>query len=171
MRHSVIYLVGFMGSGKTSVGRRLAGLLGWSFVDLDDEIEKRAGTRIRDLFRIHGEEHFRRLERQELERMCEISQAVVALGGGAFCSDENQELIARYGVTVWLDSPLDLSTARCGDDDSRPLAGSPEEMANLLERRRPFYARAMLRVGTADRPVDDVAREIIQRLEAMDFLG
>jgi shikimate kinase len=171
MRYSIIYLVGFMGSGKTSVGRRLAGLLGWSFVDLDDEIEKRAGARIRELFRIHGEDHFRRLERQELERMGETSQAVVALGGGAFCSDENQELIARKGVTVWLDSPLDLLMARCRGEDSRPLAGSAEEMARLLEGRRPFYARATLRVETADRPADEVAREILGRLRAMDLSG
>jgi shikimate kinase len=160
-----------MGSGKTSVGRRLAELLGWSFVDLDDEIEKRAGMRIRELFRIHGEEHFRRLERQELAQTREISQAVVALGGGAFCSDENRELIAPFGVTVWLDSPFELSIARCGDDGSRPLAGSPVEMAKLLERRRPFYARASLRVETAGRPADDVAHEIVQRVQAMDFPG
>src|SRR5512136_2261829 len=111
---SNIYLVGFMGSGKTSVGRRLAELLGWTFVDLDEEIEKRAGQSIPEIFRLRGEKHFRSLEREELERECRGSNTVIALGGGTFCSTENRETITRTGISVWLDAPIELLSARCG---------------------------------------------------------
>jgi len=156
-----LYLLGFMGAGKTSVGRRLAELLGWTFIDLDLEIEKREGMPISEIFRLRGEARFRVLELQELQRASEARSTVIAIGGGAFCSAENQAIIARSGISVWLDAPIDLLFARCGGDATvRPLFSGISEMAQLLERRRPFYARAQLHLQVGNLGVEDLARRI-----------
>lgn len=156
----IVYLVGFMGTGKTEVGRRLAELLDWTLIDLDQEIELRDGTAIREIFERRGEAHFRALERQELQRVSERKHTVVAVGGGAFCSAENREVIARTGVSIWLDGPIEVLFARCRGEASRPLFTTREEMAQLLERRRPDYAKADLHVQVAGQSVDDVALRI-----------
>src|SRR5436190_21025868 len=103
---SSIYLVGFMGAGKTSVGQRLAELLGWSFVDVDQKIEEREGTPIREIFLRAGEPYFRRVESVELHSLSAARNLVVALGGGAFCGLENQRVAQRSGTRVGLDAPL-----------------------------------------------------------------
>lgn len=157
-----IYLVGFMGSGKTSVGRRLAELLGWTFLDLDEEIEKREGKSITEIFRLWGEEHFRSLEREELERECQKRRTVIALGGGTFCNAENRESTTCTGISIWLDAPIELLTARCGAcPGSRPLYAGKDEMAMLLARRLPDYAQAQVRVPVGNLDVDELAREIL----------
>jgi shikimate kinase len=150
-----------MGAGKTTVGERLAELLGWSFVDLDQRIEQREGEVIRDLFRCKGEPYFRQVEREELKRASTEARTVVALGGGAFCSPENQQIVHATGASVWLDAPLDLLFARCGDDRSRPLFTTREEMQQLLDRRRPFYARARLHIEVAGLTVDEISHQIL----------
>ena len=159
-----IYLVGFMGSGKTSVGRCLAGRLGVRFVDLDAEIEVRAGRTIREIFREQGEGRFRRLESEELVRVAAVPAAVIALGGGAFCSEENRRTVAASGVSVWLDVPLGVLLARCADDRSRPLIGGDLEMERLLDHRRASYARADIRLTAGDLPADAVAEEVLRAL-------
>jgi shikimate kinase len=161
VKASIVYLVGFMGAGKTAVGRRLAELLAWPFLDLDQEIEKREGTTVIEIFQRRGENYFRALEREELQRVSREVNTVVAVGGGGFCSAENQEIIARTGAAVWLEAPIELLFARCSRDAStRPLFASIEEMAQLLEARRPFYAKASLRVQVAGLDVDGLARKI-----------
>ena len=166
MNGSIIYLVGFMGAGKTEVGRRLAELLGWPFVDLDLEIEKCEGMPIPEIFQRRGEAYFRELERNRLQRVSEGRNAVVAVGGGGCCSTANQEVIERTGISVWLDAPLETLCARCsGSPGSRPLFASMEVMAQLLESRRPFYARARLHLQVAGRSVDDLAQQILQSTE------
>lgn len=165
----IVYLVGFMGTGKTEVGHRLAELLEWTFIDLDQEIEKRDGTTIREIFERLGEAHFRALERQELQRVSKRRHAVVAVGGGAFCSAENQEIMARTGISVWLDAPVEVLFARCCGEASRPLFTTMEEMALLLERRRPHYAKADLHVQVVGQSVDDLALQI--RAALVDYLG
>jgi len=165
----ILYLVGFMGAGKTELGRRLAELLEWTFIDLDQEIEERDGTTIREIFERRGEAHFRALERQELQRVSERRHAVVAVGGGAFCSAENQEIMARTGISVWLDAPVEVLFARCRGEASRPLFTTVEEMALLHKRRRPYYAKAELHVQVAGQGVDDLAIQI--RAALVDYLG
>ena len=157
----IVYLVGFMGAGKTSVGGRLAELLGWSFVDLDRRIEQREGEPIRDLFRRKGEPYFRRIEREELLRASTETETVVALGGGAFCSPENQQIVHDTGASIWLDAPLDLLFERCADDQTRPLFTTRDEMRQLLDRRRPFYAQAELHIEVAGLTVDEISRRIL----------
>jgi len=161
MSNSVVYLVGFMGAGKSAVGESLAEMLRWPFVDLDREIEKRAAMTIPEIFRYCGEARFRNLETEELKRVSGLTDAVVALGGGAFCSVENREIVARTGVSVWLDAPLELLFERCcAEAAARPLFTTREEMAGLLEHRRPFYAESALHVMVAGRSADEIAREI-----------
>ncbi len=167
MKGTIIYLVGFMGAGKTEVGRRLAELLSWPFVDLDQEIERREGKTISEIFRERGEAFFRELERQELLRVSREKNTVVAVGGGAFCVPEIQEIIAGTGMSVWLDAPLDLLLARCkAAAGSRPLLTTRQEMSLLLERRRPYYEKATLRLQVAGLDVDGVARRILDECQS-----
>ncbi len=159
---AIIYLVGFMGAGKTCVGRRLAELSDRSFVDLDDWIEDREGTSIREIFRLHGEHYFRHVEREELQKASRMSAAVVALGGGAFCAEENQAIVKDTGLSVWLHAPLELLYARCAGDAARPLLTTPEALGTLFRQRIPFYRRADYCIEVTEMPVDAVARRIVQ---------
>jgi shikimate kinase len=161
---ALIYLVGFMGAGKSTVGRRLAERLGWSFVDLDIAIEARAGEPIRELFRRAGELHFRRLESEELRRVSGGARIVVALGGGAFCLPENEATVRATGTSVYLDAPAGVLYARCDGDDARPLFSDRAGMEELLDRRRPLYERADFRVD-ASCPVEEVVDQILGALE------
>ncbi len=152
-----IYLVGFMGSGKSTVGKLLAYELGWSFVDLDDDIEAAQGRTIADIFDKEGEEEFRRLETQAIQKRVRTIQTgrpmVVALGGGAFSVQANYELLQDNGVTVWLDCPLTLIRARLGGGVDRPLARDPSHFEHLYFARRAAYQRADYRVEiTGDDP-------------------
>jgi shikimate kinase len=145
-----VYLVGFMGSGKSTVGRLLADRLGWEFIDLDREIEAEQGITIAEIFDQYGEEHFRRIEtdaiRQHVRRVRTGRPAVMALGGGAFCRDANYEMLQENGVTVWLDCPLEVARRRA--DATRPLARDAGKFAALYESRRTAYARADFRIET-----------------------
>lgn len=145
-----IYLAGFMGSGKSTVGRLLADRLGWEFVDLDEEIEAAERASISEIFETRGEEYFRRVETEAIRtRVYKVRAgcpSVVALGGGAFVSDVNFDLLEDHGITVWLDCPLDVARRRVAEFDNRPLARDPVKFAELYEKRRPSYARADYRV-------------------------
>jgi shikimate kinase len=159
-----IYLVGFMGVGKTCVGQCLAGLLDRPFIDLDLEIEKREGKSVREIFAQCGEGYFRLVENEELMRVTAGPPRVIALGGGAFCRPGNCEIVEANGKSVWLDAPLDVILARCDGDTSRPLFTTRPEMEALLERRRPFYEKASIRVNVTDLTIEDVARLILRAL-------
>ncbi len=157
-----IYLVGFMGSGKTTVGRLLADRLGWDFIDLDAEIEAEQKIRIAEIFDQCGEEHFRQLEteaiRKRVHKVRAGSPTVMALGGGALLREENYDLLEDHGVTVWLDCPLELARRRVETATHRPLARDPKTFAALYEARRPGYGRAGYRVEIhSDDPVEAVA--------------
>ncbi len=164
-RTPAIYLVGFMGSGKTTVGRSLAETLGWRFVDIDDDIEARAGLPIPRIFEEQGEPEFRRIESESLEarvRAAERGQAmVVALGGGAFVQARNAALIAPHGVSVWLDCPFDQVKARVERQGNRPLARDPEAFERLYHARRPVYAKADFRVTVDGDDPRPAVREIL----------
>ncbi|MES1260209.1 MAG: shikimate kinase [Acidobacteriota bacterium] len=159
-----IYLAGFMGSGKSTVGRVLADKLGWDFVDLDGEIETREQTTISQIFEVRGEAEFRRIESdmirfwvREIERG---SPTVIALGGGAFVQPGNFDLIANHGISIWIDCSIEVIRARLAEETHvRPLARHPEKFRQLFEDRRLGYARADFRV--------DGDCEIVSSVEAM----
>lgn len=146
-----IFLVGFMACGKSTIGRLLADTLGWSFADIDEDIERQARRSISDIFEIQGEEAFRRLEREAIAaRVLRIEggqPTVVALGGGAFARPENYELVAANGVSIWLDCPLEVLLRRIIGDTARPLARDLERFKQLYEARLPAYRRADFRVA------------------------
>jgi len=141
-----LYLVGFMGCGKSVVGAQLAGRLGWSFGDLDTDIESGEGVSIAEIFDARGEAEFRRLETEALRRRVHMVQAgealVRALGGGAFVQSRNYELVENNGVTVWLDCPLPMIRRRLEGVTDRPLARDPQKFERLYYTRRENYALA-----------------------------
>lgn len=162
-----IYLVGFMGSGKSTVGRLLAERLGWHFVDLDEDIEAAAGMRILEIFETRGEAEFRRMEYEAMrERVRAIEcgrPTVLALGGGAIVQPENYSLVENNGITIWLDCSFQTVLRRVAGAAHRPLARDPESFARLYEARRDSYARADYRIaGDCDDPV--VAVDAVLRL-------
>ncbi|HYX54448.1 MAG TPA: shikimate kinase [Candidatus Limnocylindrales bacterium] len=167
-----VFLIGFMGAGKTSAGKALAAHLGWRFQDLDDLIEAREGARIATLFTERGEAGFRDAEAQALEHLLQDaasqSDLVVALGGGTFVQPRNRVLLERYGaVTVLLDAPAEELRRRCqAEDRIRPLAGDEERFLELYVERQPAYARARHKVQTMNKTVKAVAAEIAELLSS-----
>jgi shikimate kinase len=158
-----ILLVGFMGAGKSSVGRELARLLDDSFVDLDESITKMEGRTPSELIDEDGEESFRAAETRALLTAFDYGTArVIALGGGALTSSATRELIAgRNCFIIWLDAPFELCWQRIEGDDSRPFAREREQARRLYEERREFYALADCRVEVgAGKSVEAVAAEI-----------
>jgi shikimate kinase len=146
-----IYLAGFMGSGKSTVGRALADALGWHFVDLDEEIERREGMTISEIFERRGEPAFREIESRVLREQVHAIECgrphVVALGGGAFVQEENFTVLSNNGVTVWLDCPWETVKKRLAGFDHRPLARDPEKLRQLFTERTRAYAHADYRVA------------------------
>lgn len=149
-----IYLVGFMGCGKTTIGRMYADEIGWRFGDLDDDIEFSQKTTITDLFARLGEPEFRRIETEAIQkRVLSIrrgSPTVLSLGGGAFAGEQNIELLSDNGVTVWINTSLDIMCDRVARADHRPLARDMDRFRQLYEQRIPFYERAEYRVDVPD---------------------
>lgn len=162
-----IYLVGFMGCGKSTVGRALADELGWNFFDLDVEIENHAGSTIGDIFDTQGEEIFRVLESAALVKRVRAVESghpqVIALGGGALMNDKNFELVSNHGVVVWLDAPFDLIERRVAVESHRPLARDLSKLRELFELRCFRYSQADYRV---DAP-DEEAIATVQRILAL----
>jgi shikimate kinase len=160
-----IYLVGFMGSGKSTVGRHLARRLGWSFFDLDDEIEAAEKTTIAQIFETRGEAEFRRIESEMLSQHVRSIErghpAVVALGGGAFLAAPNRELASDHGVTVWLDCDFDRIARRVAQADHRPLARNPAKLAALFDERRDTYRLADVHIPVETDEPEAVAVAIL----------
>jgi shikimate kinase len=158
-----VYLVGFMGSGKSTVGRRLAERLGMDFVDLDDDIEAAAGRRIAEIFSQDGEGAFRDAEHAALA--ARVGQPVVlALGGGAFTFARNRELLAGAGTSVWLDCPFAMALRRVEGFGHRPLAQDPERFRELFEKRQADYALADVRVAVRSDDPEETAAVIEEAL-------
>jgi shikimate kinase len=157
-----VLLSGFMGAGKTTVGRLLAARLGWPFVDLDAEIEARSGLAVRELFARHGEPEFRRRERQVLVEMLERDPLVLATGGGTLVDPDNLELAKRAGLVVWLNPPFAVIARRIGPLGKRDRPLFPDEAAafDLYRRRLPTYRLADL---TLDVGADECAEEVAAR--------
>jgi shikimate kinase len=178
-RLKLVCLAGFMGSGKSTVGRQLAQQLGWRFIDLDERIEQQSGLRITDIFDRVGESSFREIERTELSRaLGEASSSpvpiVLALGGGTFTQQANLDLLRaacipeglpRAGCVVWLDCPVEQLLARCVVMDDRPLFRDEISFRKLYEERLPFYRLADLHVEGSGEP-RIVAERILAALDS-----
>jgi shikimate kinase len=162
---SPLVLAGFMGSGKTTVGRELAQRLGWRFCDLDERIEASAGATIAAIFKQRGEADYRQLEHQELLRAlgpARERRTVLALGGGTFAQPANLEPIrAAGGVTVFLEVPLDLLLQRCAGIANRPLFRDALSFRELYEQRLPYYRQAAATVDAAA-PPEVVAERVLE---------
>jgi shikimate kinase len=175
LRPTAVFLVGFMGAGKTTVGRVLGQRLNWVFEDLDERIERREGRTIAEIFRDSGEPAFRRAEHGALRELMEElhggSVRIIALGGGAFVQEENTVLLLNSGLpTVFLDAPVDELWRRCCDHavdagTERPLLQSLEIFRKLYETRRAGYMRARITIQTCGRTADQIAAEIAEKLE------
>lgn len=164
-----LVLVGMMGAGKTTVGRRLAHRLGRSFVDSDEEIEKAAGMKIDDIFATHGESDFRAGEARVIARLLKDEGLVLGTGGGAFMNAETRALIKQGAVSVFITADFDLLFSRVSRRNNRPLlktANPRETLRQLIEVRYPVYAEADVTVESRDVPQDVVASETIDALIA-----
>jgi shikimate kinase len=163
-----VVLVGFMGAGKSTIGRRLAKRLGFSFMDLDQRIEVRAGRKIAAIFQEQGEAAFRELELEESRRVASLTRVVVATGGGAVAQDATRNALQQGAFTVWLQCSLGTALRRVPRDGSRPLVGNREIMRALLAEREPSYRRADVAVDTSRRTPREVVERIVELLEGRE---
>jgi len=162
-----IVLVGLMGAGKSTVGRRLAKRLGLPFVDSDVEIEEASGATTADLFERYGEHDFRDGERRLVARLVEGDVRVIATGGGAFIDPRTRELLNERAITIWLDAPIDVLAERTRRRDNRPLlrkGNRAATLARLAEERRQSYAEARIHIRSGSGAHSDVVEAIIAAL-------
>lgn len=162
-QRKVIYLVGFMGSGKSTAGKLLASELGWPFIDLDETIEAAEKRTIRQIFEQEGEAPFRAIEHAVLVETSKTEPAVIALGGGTFAQRPNFDFIrSSDGVTIWLDCSLAELRRRCEGVSNRPLFRDPDSFALLLSQRLPFYQLAQYKISTDRRSPAEVVEQILR---------
>jgi len=172
---NIIYLAGFMGSGKSTIGPILANALGFDFVDIDKLIEERTGKQITEIFRQMGEKAFRALEHELLVEVSSKGGGVVALGGGAVGNQENLDLIRSTGIMVYLQLPPEEAVRRMRNKSDRPMLRDAEgnklsetelrkKVEELLKRREPFYAQADLVIPTGGKRVGGTVDEIVRKL-------
>jgi shikimate kinase len=161
-----IYLVGFMGCGKTTVGRLLADQLGWHFVDMDEYIEAQEKMAIFEIFEMRGEQAFRQIETEALRVRVRAIEAgrpsVLALGGGAYVQPANYDLLHDRGVTLWLDCPFEVVKARVEQATHRPLARDPQRFRQLFDERQAAYGRADYRIPIESDDPDKAVQAILQ---------
>jgi len=161
-----LYLVGFMGSGKSAVGRLLADELGWGFADIDADIEKAQATSIAEIFDTRGEQDFRILEREAIRKRVRDIECgrpmVLALGGGAFVDPENRKVLEERGVTIWLDCPFPRISARLDGQTDRPLARDAERFRQLFDDRRDCYSKAEYRIEADTDDASAIVAEILK---------
>jgi shikimate kinase len=163
-----IVLVGLMGAGKSTVGRRLSQKLGLPFRDADHEIEAAAGMSIPDIFSIHGEAYFRDGERRVIGRLLQEGPMVLATGGGAYMNEETRARIAEHGISVWLRADLDVLMRRVRKRATRPLLQNPDPegtMRQLMAIRHPVYALANLTVDSHEAPHDRVVLDVMKAVQ------
>jgi shikimate kinase len=160
-----IYLVGFMGAGKSTLARALAARLDWRVEDIDERIERAERRDIPSIVRQHGEPYFRALERASLIELLPVRGAVVATGGGTFEDPRNRELMLRDGVVIWLDVPFGTLLDRVPVDGRRPLAADRGSLEALYNQRLAAYRLAPVRVDASRGPVDLLVDQIVDGLE------
>lgn len=156
-----IVLVGMMGAGKSSIGRRLASRLGIPFIDADTEIESAAGMTIPEIFEKHGEPYFRAGEARVIARLLDNGPQVLATGGGAVMDPQTRALIGQKGISIWLKADIDVLLKRTKRRNDRPLV---EKIKDLLPAREPIYAQADIIIQSRDEPHDAIIDEIMGEL-------
>ena len=164
-----IALVGLMGVGKSTIGRRLANALGRPFVDADHAIEDAAQHKISEIFEQFGEDYFRDGERRVIARLIEEHDGVIATGGGAFVNDDTRALILEKAIAVWIDCDIDTLVERTARKNTRPLlkTGDPREiLSNLYENRKGFYSQAQIHVMSDAGPHDYTVTKILEALDS-----
>ena len=164
MKVDKLYLVGFMGAGKTTVARALGRRLGWQVEDVDERIEARERRTVASIFSQQGEPYFRQAERQVLHDLIPLRHAIVATGGGTFVDAENRSVMLADGAVVWLDVPLTGVFDRVPADGRRPLAADRVQMERLYQLRQLAYAHAHLRID-ASAPVPEIVERILEWIE------
>jgi shikimate kinase len=156
-----LYLVGFMGAGKTTVARALGRRLGWRTEDVDERIEARERRTVASIFAQQGEAYFREVERAVLHDLLPDRNVIVATGGGTFVDPGNRAVMLADGAVAWLDLPLDLIVRRVPRDGRRPLAADRVQMEQLYARRLPAYALAHVRID-ASRPTEEIVERLLE---------
>ena len=162
-----LVLVGLMGVGKSTIGRRLAARLHLPFVDADEEIERAAGMTIQEIFDRHGEAAFRDGERRVIARLIDGSPKVIATGGGAFVNEQTRSLILEKATAIWLDADIDILVGRVSRRDGRPLLKGKDPrdvLVRLAAERSPFYEQAQIRVRSTDSPHDATVEAIVEAI-------
>lgn len=167
----IIVLVGIMGSGKTTIGKRLAKKLKIDFIDSDHEIEKQTGKTINKIFSQDGEPHFRQIEKETISNIIQKNYPVIlSLGGGAFVNDDVRNLVKKQCVSVWLDVALDVVLARIGEQSNRPLLNNvdkSEVLSKLIAQRSPFYAQCDIRINSDSTSHTQTVNDIISQLKSI----
>ena len=161
MRSDKLYLVGFMGAGKSSAARALSRRIGWRAEDIDERIERREGQRVSEIFAQRGEPYFREVERAVLRELLPERQVIVATGGGTFVEPDNRAIMLADGAVAWLDVPLARVLDRVPPDGRRPLAADRAQMQLLYERRQLAYSQAHVRID-ASRPLPEVVERLLE---------
>ena len=168
-----VVLVGMMGVGKTTVGRKLAQMVDLPFIDADEEIERAAQMSIPEIFAQYGEAYFRSGERRVIARLVGLGgkedRKVLATGGGAFVDAETRGLILERAISIWLDSDVDTLMDRVGRKDNRPLLrqGNPREiLTRLRNERRPFYEQAAIHITSGNQPHHVTTHKILRAIDA-----
>ncbi|MGC8852691.1 MAG: shikimate kinase [Hydrogenobacter sp.] len=165
MKFERIFLVGFMCSGKSTVGKILAEKLGWHFYDIDEEAQKEEGMSVEEIFRVRGEGYFRNLELKILKRFLSEERVVISTGGGLGANQEAMHFMKEKGLVVWLDVSFDEFLQRCAGDKSRPmLKKTQEELKALYDQRRQRYSQAHLHIKAHKEP-QKIAEEITQLIQ------
>lgn len=166
MRTDKIYLVGFMGAGKSTVARALGTRLGWRSEDVDELIAARERRSIADIFARRGEPYFRQIERAVLRGLLAERHTVVATGGGTFAEADNRAVINQDGASIWLDVPFERVVDRIPPDGSRPLANDRTTLRALFEARRTAYVCAHLRLDAGRTPAGEIVERILDWLDS-----
>jgi shikimate kinase len=162
-----VVLVGLMGSGKSTIGRKLAQVIDLEFFDSDTEIENASRMSVKDLFAVYGEPEFRALEQRVMLRLMEDGPRIISTGGGAFINPEVREAVLKGGIAVWLDADIDVLMERVGRRETRPLLNNDDPEATmraLMESRYPTYAEAQIRVMSRNERKDIMVGEVIEAL-------
>ncbi len=160
-----VYLIGFMGAGKTTVAEQLSEQTGWPIKELDNLIERRAGKTIPEIFTQQGEIEFRQLETAELRRVArQTPPLIISCGGGVPLAAENREIMRRTGQPVYLYVSPEVAWQRVSGDENRPLAQSRQQFFELWEEREPLYSRFTTRIDTTDKTPKEIAKKMLTLL-------